>query len=329
MRSILVLFAVLAVSFAIGFADLSAFDSWAKKYGKTYNTAQEKAVRMRNFVASLQRIGQKNANNTNGAMYGLTKFSDMTPEEFSSTVLMKNRIFPQHNVEVDILKPSRIGAPSSFDWRTASNTPITPVKDQGQCGSCWAFSVAETAESVNILNGNGNANSLRVSEQQIVDCDTSDDGCNGGLPESAWTYIISTGGLDSESSYPYTAEDGTCQFNAKNIVAKVSGWKYATSSGDETTLQTNLLAQPISICVDAANWQDYTSGVMTAWECAWVVELDHCVQLVGYNSGASPAYWIVRNSWGTTWGESGYIRLTMGENTCGLTEEATMPQYKK
>jgi len=231
----------------------------------------------------------------------------------------------KHNNEVPVAVPrSKTNAPAAFDWRTKG--AVTPVKDQEQCGSCWAFSVAETAESAYILAGKANASSLRVSEQQIVDCDQSDAGCDGGNPETAWQYIIGAGGLDSEASYPYQATDGTCRFKKQNVVASVSAWKYATSSYDETTLQNNLFTEPLSICVDAANWQDYTSGVMSAWDCAWLVQLDHCVQLVGYatNDGSTP-YWIVRNSWSTSWGESGYIRLEMGDNCCGLTEEATMP----
>jgi len=289
---------------------------------KKYTTKAEANQRYTNFLASLARIKKKNSNTTN-QVWGLTKYSDMSTQEFSEKYLLKNPLPKEHKSNVGVNKPTTVVAPpAAFDWRTKN--VITPVKNQQQCGSCWAFSVAETAESVNILNNKANI-SLRVSEQQIVDCDTSDDGCNGGNPETAWEYVISTG-LDSEASYPYTAEDGTCHYTKQNVVAQIKSWKYACSSGDETTLQTNLLVEPVSICVDAENWSDYTGGVMTAWDCAWVVELDHCVQLVGYSTtdGSTP-YWIVRNSWGEDWGESGYIRLAMGDNTCGLTEEATMP----
>jgi len=249
----------------------------------------------------------------------------MSTEEFRSQYLLKTSLPAVHSPNIPVNVPkSFVAPPPAFDWR--SKNAVTPVKDQGQCGSCWAFSVAETAESAYILAGKANATSLRVSEQQIVDCDTMDGGCNGGNPETAWQYIISTGGLDSEASYPYTAEDGTCAFKKQNVVATVGSWKYACTQGDETTLQQNLLLKPLSICVDAEYWSDYTSGVMTAWECAWVNELDHCVQLVGYSTtdGSTP-YWIVRNSWGESWGEKGYIRLAMGDNTCGLTNEATIP----
>jgi len=130
--------------------------------------------------------------------------------------------------------------------------------------------------------------------------------------------------LESESAYPYTAEDGSCRFNKGSVVAKISNWKYATSGDDETTLQNNLVSWgPLSVCVDAANWQDYSGGVMGGWQCAWINILDHCVELVGYDTTASTPFWIVRNSWGTDWGENGYIRLEMWDDTCGIAMEAT------
>jgi len=310
----------LVVSAAVD--EYSQFLSWKSKYQKTY-TGAEHHRRFANFQRTLRRIGMKN--NGTRTVFGLNGLSDLSEEEFRSNYLMKNTLVPAHDANVEVAHPVGVVAPASFDWRNSKLGVVTPVKDQGQCGSCWAFSVAETVESANILAGKANA-SLRVSEQQIVDCDQNDDGCDGGNPETAYQYIMSAGGLDSESSYPYTAVDGTCSFKPSFVVAKISGWKYATTQDDETTLQNNLLLKPVSICVDAANWQDYSSGVMTWYDCAWVNVLDHCVQLVGYSTtdGSTP-YWIVRNSWSTSWGEQGYIRLEMGENTCGLTNQATIP----
>jgi len=323
---LLVTLAAFAVAELAVHAQMQHFLEWQVKYNKKYDNPAEQALRYKNFLSTIDRVQRRNANATR-PVFGITKFADLTPEEFRATILMQNKITPGHRSDIAVNQPLlKSRAPAAFDWRNATkNMPITPVKDQEQCGSCWAFSVAETAESAYILAGKANASTLRVSEQQIVDCDTSDGGCNGGNPETAWAYVISAGGLDSESSYPYTGEDGTCSFNAKNIVASVASWKYACTSGDETGLQASLLTKPVSICVDAANWQDYTSGVMSAWDCAWVVQLDHCVQLVGYDTTASTPFYAVRNSWNTDWGMNGYILLEMGENTCGLTEEATIP----
>jgi len=209
-----------------------------------------------------------------------------------------------------------------FDWRDSG--AVTPVKDQGQCGSCWAFSVVENVESMWILAKKGTNESLRLSEQQVVDCDRDDSGCNGGDPPTAYDYIINAPGIMDENNYPYTARDGNCNFDKTKVNAKISQWKYATQSKDEKTLKNNLVSWgPLSICVDAEYWQYYTGGVLTAWQCAWINMLDHCVDLVGYNTKETPNYWIVRNSWNTDWGVDGYIYLSMNENTCGMTEEAT------
>jgi len=141
---------------------------------------------------------------------------------------------------------------------------------------------------------------------------------------AALAKLSAAGGVESASVYPYTGEDGNCAFSSGSVVATISSWKYATSLYSETELQENLVSYgPLSICVDAQAWQDYQSGVMSWEDCAWVNVLDHCVQLVGYNTEASTNFWIVRNSWGTDWGISGYIELEMWRDTCGLTHEAT------
>jgi len=280
---------------------------------------------MKVFKNNLKIVDELNQKNQSlGAVFGVTKFFDLTPEEFKNTYLMKNKIQTPVTISPDqLLEPKRIlKAPENFDWRDQG--AVTPVKDQGQCGSCWAFSVVENVESMWILANKSSNDTLRLSEQQVVDCDKSDGGCNGGDTPTAYEYIIKAGGLQDESSYPYKAKDGHCVFDQKKVNAKISSWKYATKSKDETTLKNNLISWgPLSICLDAANWQYYQSGVMTAWQCAWINLLDHCVDLVGYNAAQKPNYWIVRNSWNTDWGVDGYIYLSMDENTCGLTEEAT------
>jgi len=304
--------------------DQDLFTEFMSKYNKVYTTEEEFQLRFKNFKASLERIAQKNAataKNGVGATYGITKFSDMTPEEFRGHMLMSNPIAESDHT--DILKPKEgVTAGTQLDWRTQG--AVTPVKNQKQCGSCWAFSVTENVESMWILAGKGTNKTVDLSPQQIVDCDKSDGGCNGGNPPTAYKYLIEAGGQESESDYPYTARDGSCKFAKSEVVAKISNWKYATTREDEDTLQANLVSSgPLSICLDAANWQDYTKGVMTKYECALVVTLDHCVQLVGYNLAASVPYYIVRNSWGADWGQAGYIWLQTGANTCGLTNEAT------
>jgi len=301
------------------------FQQWFSDHGKVYETMDELNERFVNFKETVKRVNTNNAYTEmrgSGAMFGLNKFSDMTPDEFAEKVLMEpfTPVGPEIKQKNMILP--RVGSPDTFDWRTKG--AVTAVKDQGQCGSCWAFSVTENIESVWILaKGLTNSTIPPLAPQQIVDCDTSDLGCSGGNPPTAYDYVQSAGGLDDEKDYPYTAEDGTCAFKSSAVVAKITGYKYATD-GDEGTMKDNLASwAPLSICVDARYWQDYTSGIMTEWQCDWIVQLDHCVQAVGYDTSASTPFWIVRNSWGTDWGEDGYIRLEYGTNTCGLTQEST------
>jgi len=271
---------------------------------------------------SVQRINRLNLGSK--ATFALNKFSDLTPAEFRAKYLMQTPLEPVVSKE-NVLQPTVQNVPPTYDWRPKG--VVTAVKDQGQCGSCWAFSTTENIESVWMLaHGLKNDTMKPLAPQQIVDCDTTDEGCNGGFPASAYDYVQKAGGLETEADYPYHAVDQQCHFSASKVYAKISNFKYATSRGDETTLQQNLVSTaPLSICLDASNWQDYQNGVMSAWGCCWlrICQLDHCVQLVGYDTTASTPYYIVRNSWGTDWGENGFIRLEIGTNTCGITNYAT------
>jgi len=245
---------------------------------------------------------------------------DLTAEEFKRYYLLKNPVNTDKSLKpytpIDVEK---VNAPTSFDWRTKN--AVTPVYNQQQCGSCWAFSITENIESMWYLAGN---TLTSLSMQQVVDCDTSDDGCNGGDPPTAYQYVISAGGLDTYSSYPYTAQDGSCQFSQSNVAAHISNWAYATQSENEDNMVAYLYQNgPLSICVDAESWQYYSGGViMKGSGCG--NSLDHCVQAVGYSvSSSGTPYWIVRNSWGTDWGLNGYLYVERGQNVCGIAQEAT------
>jgi len=299
------------------------FEQWKIQHEKKYESFDEEARRFQNFQASLDRVEKQNSRK-GGATYGLNKFSDLTPAEFKAKYLMSKPIKVDTSApRTNLITLKNEPAPATFDWRTKGG--VTAVKDQQQCGSCWAFSTTENIESVWMLNKTVSpANMKPLAPQQIVDCDTSDAGCNGGNPPTAYEYVIGAGGMESNADYPYHAVDQQCAFNKQKVIANIADWKYACNYFEEDTLRTSLAQHaPPSICVDAANWQDYQSGVMTGWECAWINTLDHCVQAVGYDMTASTPFWIVRNSWGTGWGEQGYIRLEYGVNACGLTNEAS------
>jgi len=320
MRAVVVLGVLLLAALAAAFPSdpRAAFIEFQHKHNKVY-AAEEFGARYRVFLDNLAVVERMNQGK-DVPTYGVTKFMDMTPEEFKNAYLMRR------NVDTSAIKATKpapkikeLPLPSSFDWRNKG--VVTPVYNQGQCGSCWAFSTTENIESMWALAGN---TLTSLSMQQIVDCDTSDDGCGGGDPPTAYQYVQSAGGLDSYSSYPYTAQNGYCSFSSSNVVAQISGWNYATQSQDETQM-ANFLTQtgPLSICVDAESWQYYTGGIITASDgCG--TSLDHCVMATGFAAyGTSMPYWIVRNSWGTDWGLSGYLYVEMGQNVCGIAQEAT------
>lgn len=318
------------------------FAGFKQRFHRQYMTASEEAFRFQIFRQSLKRIDAKNARAATD-VYGITKFSDMTPEEWKSQYLGLNLDHTKHAANAAAAAavttaPQPQAAtplPASFDWR--DKNAVTEVKDQGQCGSCWAFSAAETLESAWILSGHS---MVDLSPQQIVDCDNrpGDQGCNGGDPTSAFQYIISTGGLDTDESYPYYSGDSgaadSCTFNKSNIAATLSQWAYAvapcndscTVGRNESKLLESLITHgPVSICQDASNWQDYTWGVFS--DCSSdAASLDHAVQLVGYygETAGSPEFYLVRNSWNEDWGDDGYIQIAYGYNTCGITDLASV-----
>lgn len=267
------------------------------------------------------------------AVHGETKFSDLTPEEFKGQYLNYK---PTRNADdrVATIEPKGDTANAQgFDWRTKK--AITDVKDQGQCGSCWAFSAVEEMESMWFLAGH---TLTELSPQQVVSCDkgAGDLGCDGGDTVVAYKYMTKAG-LQTERDYPYTSgdtgRDGQCKYDASKVLAKMSNFTYATPPcldscphQDENTLQSNLESVgPVSVCVSADSWQSYSSGILSANCPKAYSSLDHCVQLVGWGVSASNVkYWMLRNSWATDWGIDGYIHIKFGSNLCGLADEATI-----
>lgn len=212
--------------------------------------------------------------------------------------------------------------PDEFDWRPKG--AVTPVKDQGACGSCWAFSATGNMEGQWFLAGHPLTS---LSEQNLVDCDHEcqdaddcDQGCNGGLQPNAYQYVIKNGGIDTEASYKYEGDDETCKFNSASIGAKISNWTFIPK--DEDQMAAYLVQHgPLAVAVDATIWQFYVgSGVLTI-SCG--TSLDHGVLVVGYGTetdifGYKINYWIIKNSWGADWGDSGYIYIEKDVGECGV-----------
>jgi len=297
----------------------ASWTAWKLKFNKQYLSAEESAVRKQIFEKNVAYI---NKHNSEGHSYelGMNQFGDLTNAEYQQKYLINMTVtrsglpFVQGN-EVD---------PTSVDWRTQGY--VTPIKDQGQCGSCWAFSTTGSVEGAHFK---ATGKLVSFSEQNLVDCSTKqgNQGCNGGLMDYAFQYIISTGGLDIESSYPYTARDGVCKYNPGASGGTISKFVDVTS-GSETALESAVATiGPISVAIDASHnsFQFYKTGVYNEPLCS-SKNLDHGVLAVGYGTDAGKDYWIVKNSWGTSWGNQGYILMTRNKrNQCGIATASSYP----
>eukprot|EP00341_Mesodinium_pulex_P002796 CAMPEP_0116909632 /NCGR_PEP_ID=MMETSP0467-20121206/14391_1 /TAXON_ID=283647 /ORGANISM="Mesodinium pulex, Strain SPMC105" /LENGTH=284 /DNA_ID=CAMNT_0004585027 /DNA_START=159 /DNA_END=1013 /DNA_ORIENTATION=+ len=276
---------------------------------------EEEQTRYQTFVSNLKSIDERNEIERKAggsAIHGITKFTDMSQEEFAAKFLTADASMRTKSAEVAEVPPYT-GSSSSKDW---TGVYTTPVKDQGYCGSCWAFSATEQIESDSMRTLGTN---YILSPEQITQCDKTSYGCNGGWTEHAYNYVKSTGGLETNSDYPYTSYQGvtgTCHSETSKY--KIGVTKYTTINGETNMANYMLSTGPLSVCLDANNWNSYKGGIMTS--CG--KQVDHCVQAVGVDTGAN-GYWKVRNSWGTSWGENGYIRLAYGQNTCDITSDPT------
>lgn len=296
------------------------FEMFKKEYGKTYTTMEEESHRFQTFVDNLRIADDRNLlerHEGGSAQHGITIFSDLTQAEFESRYLKSNPALKASAADEVLDNVVYEGTASSVDW---SGKYTTPVKNQGYCGSCWAFSATEQIESDAIRSLGV---SYVLSPEQIVDCDKTSFGCDGGWTERAYSYVKNAGGISQEKDYPYTAyygKAGSCAANSSKFVIKVSG--YTTISGETNMANYVLSKGPLSVCIDATTWNSYTGGIVST--CG--KQINHCVQAVGVDTGSS---WKVRNSWGTSWGESGYIRLKYGQNTCGITNDPTYVTVSK
>ncbi|KAH9292101.1 hypothetical protein KI387_042711, partial [Taxus chinensis] len=299
------------------------FAHFVKKFNKKYSGEEEHAQRFSIFKSNLRKVVHHQKLDR-GAVHGITKFSDLTEEEF-------------HRHHLGLRAPSFINSPApvlptddlpeDFDWRDLG--AVTPVKNQGSCGSCWTFSTTGAIEGATFIK---TGKLVSLSEQQLVDCDHEcdpsepgecDSGCNGGLMTTAYEYALKAGGLQKEEDYPYTGTDGICKFDKTKVAAKVAN--FSTVSIDEGQIAANLVKNgPLAVGVNAVFMQTYVGGVSCPFVCS-KRNLDHGVLLVGYGAaGYAPSrlkekpFWIIKNSWGPDWGEQGYYKLCRGYNVCGV-----------
>lgn len=310
----------------------SGFWSWVQEHGKRYETMSEVQYRQIVWEANVVRIEQHN--NENHAWHmAVNKFADLTPYEFNQLYVSggfleydfqrrQHVLFHNHFVWAN-----NDTLPSSVDW--SQQGAVTPVKNQGQCGSCWAFSTTGSLEGAHFLKNNS---LVSLSEQQLVDCagSTGNQGCNGGLMDDAFQYIHENGGITSEANYPYTAQDGVCDTTKEHDVAATLASYTDVPPNSDDALMNAVARQPVSVAVEADqnSFQFYSGGVMTA---ACGTNLDHGVLAVGYGTDAGQDFYKVKNSWGADWGEAGYIRLGRGSSynggagQCGILSAASYP----
>lgn len=307
----------------------SEWEAFKTKYGRNYSSAVEELFRFKIFSENSLFIAQHNTKYANGLvshMLGMNRFGDMLHHEFvnmtngykrSSSGQRGSTYLPPSNIEDADL-------PTSVDWR--SKGAVTPVKNQGQCGSCWAFSTTGSLEGQTFKK---TGKLVSLSEQNLVDCSRNygNSGCNGGSMEYAFNYIRSNRGIDTETSYPYLAVDGQCKFKKEDIGATVTGYVRVRQYSEADLKKAVATVGPVSVAIDASrkSFQFYKEGVYDEKECS-STRLDHGVLAVGYGVRNETKYWLVKNSWGEGWGDKGYIYMSRDKNNqCGIATDATYP----
>lgn len=298
-----------------------SFARYIHRFGKRYDTVEEMKLRYEVFTENVKLI--RSANNKDlPYRLGLNKFADWTWEEFR-----RHSLGADQNCSATLKGNHKLtdeALPLSKDWRDEGI--VSAVKNQGHCGSCWTFS---TTGSLEAAYAQAYGKNISLSEQQLVDCARAFNnfGCNGGLPSQAFQYIKYNGGLDTEEAYPYTAKDGECKFSSENVGIQVVDSVNITQGSEVELKHAVAFVRPVSVAFEVVSgFRFYKKGVYTSDTCGSTsMDVNHAVLAVGYGVENGTSYWLIKNSWGDDWGDSGYFKMEMGKNMCGVATCASYP----
>ncbi|XP_043604486.1 cathepsin L [Bombus pyrosoma] len=333
---LLLIVAVFATAQAVSFFELvnQEWTTFKMEHNKIYKNDVEERFRMKIFMDNKHKIAKHNGNyEMKKVSYKLkmNKYGDMLHHEFVNTLNGFNKsINTQLRSErlpigASFVEPANVVLPKTVDWR--EHGAVTPVKDQGHCGSCWSFSATGALEGQHFRR---TGILIPLSEQNLIDCSGKygNNGCNGGLMDQAFQYIKDNKGLDTEVTYPYEAENDKCRYNAANSGARDVGYVDIPQGSEKKLKAAVATIGPVSVAIDASHqsFQFYSEGVYYEPECS-SENLDHGVLAVGYGTDENGQdYWLVKNSWGETWGDNGYIKMARNKlNHCGIASTASYP----
>lgn len=322
----LVVIALSLVAMAVGSPLAEEWARFKVSHGKSYESIGEEYSRFQIYQSNNQLIEEHNKRFEMGLesySMEMNQFGDMTEAEYLNSILCVNisRARGKSGAAQELTAIQDL--PGTVDWREIGF--VTPVKNQGMCGSCWAFSTTGSLEG-QVFSRDGKL--VGLSEQNLVDCSRSygNNGCQGGLMDNSFNYIIDNGGIDTEDSYPYEAKDNKCRFNKETIGAVVKSFVDVTADNEIELQRAVATIGPISVAIDASGqFRFYKKGIYYNSACG-VGGLNHAVLAVGYGQEDGKDYWLVKNSWGTKWGDQGYIKMTRNKrNHCGIASYASYP----
>uniref|UniRef100_A0A914WAQ5 Cathepsin L-like n=1 Tax=Plectus sambesii TaxID=2011161 RepID=A0A914WAQ5_9BILA len=310
--------------------ELADWEAYKEMHGKVYTSESEDSERLQIFLTAQQTIREHNEAYARGEKdfyLGLNHLSDLLPEEYNilnGFIPLSDDSLANDNYTT-ILPPINVKLPRSVDWRRRGY--VTPVKNQGRCGSCWSFGATGALEG---QTKRKTGRLVSLSEQNLVDCSGKygNHGCKGGNAERAFQYIRDNRGIDTERSYPYEGIQSRCRFNRQFVGANARGF-VTVYGGDERRLQHAVATVgPVAVAINASplTFRNYKGGVHYHPECS-PRGINHAVLVVGYGSLNGKDYWLVKNSWGTGWGDRGYIRMARNRgNNCGIASYGSYPQ---